>query len=86
MANLATKKGIQGSIIKIEAPLLKMTKAEIISEGKKLKAPFEKTWSCYAGKDKACGRCDSCLLRLKGFKEAGLKDPIEYESLPEWYD
>lgn len=85
MADLATKRGVQGKPIRIEAPLLYMSKSEIIKKGKKLGVPFEKTWSCYSGKDRACGRCDSCLLRLKGFKEAGLKDPIEYEKLPDWY-
>jgi len=44
-----------------------------------LNAPFEHTWSCYRSGDKACGKCDSCVLRLKGFEEAGVKDPIEYE-------
>ena len=47
--------------------------------GKKLKAPLELTWSCYQGGDKACGKCDSCLLRLKGFEDAGYKDEIVYE-------
>jgi len=85
MANLGTKKGVEGKSIDIKAPLLFMNKAGIIAEGKKLGVPFEKTWSCYIGGKKACGRCDSCLLRLKGFKEAGLTDPIEYNHLPDWY-
>ena len=85
MADLATKKGVEGKTVKIEVPLLRMSKAEIIAEGQKLGIPFEKTWSCYLGNRKACGRCDSCLLRLKGFKEVGAKDPIEYEYLPSWY-
>ncbi|RLF61761.1 MAG: 7-cyano-7-deazaguanine synthase, partial [Thermoplasmata archaeon] len=59
--------------------------SEIIKRGVELGAPLELTWSCYEGGKKACGKCDSCLLRLKGFKEAGYKDPIEYESLPDWY-
>lgn len=79
MANLANKRGVEGKPIKISAPLLHMTKSQIIKEGMKLKVPFENTWSCYVGDKKACGRCDSCLLRLKGFKEAGIKDPIEYK-------
>ena len=58
-----------------------MTKAEIVRLGKKLNAPLHLTWSCYEGGEKACGRCDSCLLRLKGFQEAGFKDGIEYEVL-----
>lgn len=85
LSNLATKKGIENKSIEIKAPLLKMSKADIIKKGLKLEANFEKTWSCYIGKKKACGRCDSCLLRLKGFKEAEIKDPIEYESFPDWY-
>ena len=86
MANLATKKGVEGKNIEIRAPLINMSKAEIIKKGFELGAPFEKTWSCYNGKEKACGRCDSCLLRLKGFKEAKLEDKIKYEVLPDWYD
>ena len=85
MADLATRRGVEGEPIKIKAPLLHMTKAEIIKEGLRFNAPFDKTWSCYLGDERACGRCDSCLLRLKGFKEAGVKDPIEYEFLPNWY-
>jgi len=78
MADLATKRGIEGKSIIIEAPLLYLTKAEIIKKGLDLQVPFKKTWSCYKGDKKACGRCDSCLLRLKGFKEAGYHDPIKY--------
>ena len=84
LANLATKKGVEGEKIEIKAPLLFMNKSEIIRRGTELGVPFEKTWSCYQGGEKACGRCDSCLLRLKGFKDAGLKDPLEYEYLPDW--
>ena len=79
LANIATKKGVEGKRIKIVAPLLKMSKAEIIKNGHALGVPFELTWSCYQGKEKACGKCESCVLRLNGFKEAGLKDPIKYE-------
>jgi len=78
MADLATKRGIEGKSIIIEAPLLYLTKAEIIKKGLDLQVPFKKTWSCYKGDKKACGRCDSCLLRLKGFKEAEYHDPIKY--------
>jgi len=81
MADLATKKGVQGKKIKIKTPLLKLSKKDIVKKGSKLRVPFEKTWSCYKGRTKACGRCDSCLLRLKGFKEANMKDPIEYQSI-----
>ena len=76
---VGTKAGVEGRPIRIEAPILRMSKAEIVKLGKTLKAPLHLTWSCYQGKEKACGRCDSCLLRLKGFKEAGHQDEIPYE-------
>ncbi|MGC8497083.1 MAG: 7-cyano-7-deazaguanine synthase QueC [Thermoplasmata archaeon] len=85
LANLATKAGVEGSKIKIEAPLLNMSKAEIIKLGTKLNVPYNLTWSCYEGKEKACGKCDSCLLRLKGFMEAGKQDPIDYVYYPDFY-
>ncbi|MEM1513586.1 MAG: 7-cyano-7-deazaguanine synthase QueC [Candidatus Thermoplasmatota archaeon] len=80
MANLATKRSIEGKEIKIETPILYLTKGEIIKKGAELGVPFEKTWSCYKGGKKACGKCPSCKIRLKGFMEAGIEDPIEYES------
>jgi 7-cyano-7-deazaguanine synthase len=80
MVNLATKKCIEGKSIEIKAPLLFLSKAEIIKKGKKLGVPFDKTWSCYLGGKLACGKCDSCLLRLKGFKEAEINDPIKYKN------
>jgi len=85
IAIVGTKKGVEGKPVEVKAPLLFLTKAEIIKKGIALGVPFEKTWSCYIGGEKACGRCDSCLLRLKGFKEAGFKDPVEYEVLPSWF-
>jgi len=85
LANIATKIGTEGKKILIKAPLLNMRKSEIIKKGLELNAPIEKTWSCYSGEKKACGKCDSCLLRLKGFKEIGKKDPIDYKFLPKWY-
>ena len=67
--------------IAIEAPFLFKRKAEIIKEGMRLKVPYEYTWSCYEGKSAPCGVCDSCIIRKKGFKEAGIKDPlVRYES------
>ena len=78
LANLATQRSVEGEKIHIKAPLLHLTKAEIIKRGMELHVPFLKTWSCYQGEDIACGRCDSCLLRLKGFKQAGGKDPLSY--------
>ncbi len=64
-----------GNGIEIVAPIEKFSKGEIIKLGMKLKVPYEKTWSCYNGKNKPCGKCDSCKLRAKGFKEAGINDP-----------
>jgi len=61
--------------IEICAPIEKYSKAQIIKLGTKLNVPYEKTWSCYNGKNKPCGKCDSCKLRAKGFKEAGIDDP-----------
>jgi len=78
MANLATKAGVEGEMINIETPLLHMTKAEIVKAGMRLEVPYHLTWSCYQGKEKACGVCDSCILRLKGFEQAGFEDPIDY--------
>lgn len=76
---LATKVGVEGKPIAIETPLISMTKAEIIREGTRLGVPYELTTSCYNGEEEACGECDSCRLRLKGFAEAGRTDPIPYK-------
>jgi 7-cyano-7-deazaguanine synthase len=65
--------------IEIVAPLIGMKKSEIIKKGISINAPLRLTWSCYKNNDKACGACDSCLRRLRAFKEAGIEDPIEYE-------
>lgn len=79
-ANLATKAGTQdGRTLSFHAPLIQMTKAQIVQEGTRLGVPWELTWSCYEGGERACGHCDSCQLRLKGFAEAGLTDPLPYE-------
>ncbi len=81
-ANLATKAAVASkNRYHIHAPLIQMTKAQIILTGKKLGVDYSLTHSCYDPDDKgrACGKCDSCRLRLKGFQQAGLKDPIEYE-------
>lgn len=75
---LATKVGVEGQPIRIETPLLYWTKAEIIRHGSALGVPYHLTTSCYNGGEEACGECDSCRLRLKGFAEAGLTDPIPY--------
>src|SRR5262245_1288886 len=80
LANFATKAGVEGGRFRVHAPLLKMTKAEIIREGTRLGVDYSQTLSCYDPDDRgrACGSCDSCLLRMKGFEEAGVKDPTTY--------
>lgn len=75
---LATKAGVTGDVMSIEVPIIHMTKAEIINTGMRLGVPYELTTSCYNGGAVACGKCDSCRLRLKGFADAGKKDPIAY--------
>jgi 7-cyano-7-deazaguanine synthase len=66
--------------LRIVTPVISLTKAEIVRRGRQLAAPFEKTWSCYQAEAAACGACESCLLRLKGFAEAGAEDPIPYRT------
>lgn len=80
LAAVATKAGVEGARLKIHAPLLQCTKAQIIRKGTELGVDFSLTHSCYdpAPEGAACGRCDSCQLRLRGFQEAGLSDPIRY--------
>jgi 7-cyano-7-deazaguanine synthase len=80
LANLATRAGVEGTRFRIHAPLLSLSKAEIIQRGISLGIDYSLTHSCYdpAADGRACGVCDSCLLRLKGFREAGLTDPISY--------
>jgi 7-cyano-7-deazaguanine synthase len=64
--------------IEIVTPLIHMTKKDIVLKGVELRAPLHLTWSCYQGEEVACGRCDSCLLRLRGFAAAGIEDPVPY--------
>ncbi|MDA8189751.1 MAG: 7-cyano-7-deazaguanine synthase, partial [Dehalococcoidales bacterium] len=78
LIDLATKKTVEGGRIELKTPLIHLTKAEIIRLGMENGAPYHLTWSCYEGGEKACGQCDSCQLRLRGFQEAGLADPIAY--------
>jgi 7-cyano-7-deazaguanine synthase len=81
MANLATKAGVEGTTkIRIKTPLIRWTKAEIIQKGIELGIDYALTHSCYdpSPQGQACGRCDSCQLRKKGFKEAGVLDPTQY--------
>jgi len=68
-----------GSSLSIRTPVIRMEKGQIVREGVRLGVPFELTWSCYREGEKACGRCDSCLLRLRGFARAGMTDPLDYE-------
>ncbi len=80
LANLATRAGVSGEMFRIRTPLLRLTKAEIIRRGVELGVDFTLTHSCYdpAPDGVACGACDSCQLRLAGFREAGIADPIRY--------
>jgi 7-cyano-7-deazaguanine synthase len=80
LANLATKAGVEGRCFQIHTPLIKFSKADIIRKAIELGVDFSLTHSCYDPTPErlACGECDSCLLRLKGFRETGLKDPIRY--------
>ena len=83
LANLATKAGVEGTMkVKIHTPLIAMTKAEIIRTGLRLGVDYRLTHSCYdpAPDGLACRRCDSCVLRLKGFAEAGATDPLPYQA------
>jgi len=80
LANLGTKTGVEGRRFQIRTPLIKLSKAEIICKAIELRVDLSLTHSCYdpSPEGVACGECDSCLLRLKGFREAGIKDPIYY--------
>lgn len=75
MANLATKAGVEGRTVKVLAPLLHMSKRDIVATAQRLGAPVALTWSCYRGGRRPCGTCESCVLRAKGFAEAGIADP-----------
>ena len=83
LAGVATRAGVQGNPPRIEAPLIYLTKAQIIRTGMALQVPYELTWSCYEGQDRPCGQCDSCLLRAKGFQEAEAADPLLAEDIQE---
>ena len=76
--NEVVKMGTKEGDIEIVTPLIAMRKSEIVRLGLELGAPFDLTWSCYSREDQACGVCDSCLLRLRAFAEAGVADPIPY--------
>lgn len=81
MANLATKKSVEGDKIEIKTPLISMTKAEIIQKGLSLGVDYSQTISCYLANSngEACGECDACVLRINGFNNANIKDPTFYQ-------
>jgi 7-cyano-7-deazaguanine synthase len=82
MANLATRAGLEGRLLRIHTPLISLSKAEIIRLGSGLGVEYALTWSCYdpTPEGTACGRCESCILRRKGFREAGVADPTRYRA------
>ncbi len=80
--NLGTKPGTN---IEIVTPIIHLRKSEIISKGLELNAPLNLTWSCYQNEDEACGVCDSCALRLRGFQQLGIEDPIPYKIRPKYF-
>lgn len=81
MANLATRAGVEGNAMKIHTPLINLTKAETVELGTKLGVDYSLTLSCYDPdtEGRSCGHCDSCLLRLRGFADVGLTDPVSYQ-------
>ena len=81
MVELGTKPETK---IKIETPIIHFSKADIVKKGLELNAPLNLTWSCYQSEDEACGVCDSCAFRLRGFKLAGVEDPIPYKVKPNY--
>jgi 7-cyano-7-deazaguanine synthase len=81
MVDLGTKPETK---IKIVTPIINLSKAEIVKKGIELDAPLHLTWSCYQSEDEACGVCDSCALRLRGFQQTGFEDPIKYKLKPKY--
>ena len=81
LANLATKAGVEGGHIRVHAPIIQLSKAQIIAEGLRLGVDYAQTVSCYQAdhQGRACGRCDSCRIRAAGFTEAGVADPTRYQ-------
>ncbi|MFA5094829.1 MAG: 7-cyano-7-deazaguanine synthase QueC [Candidatus Omnitrophota bacterium] len=76
LIRFGTKAGVEKRRMEVVAPLIDMTKAEIVKLGRRLGVPHELTWSCYSGGKRPCLKCDSCVLRAKGFRQAGIKDPL----------
>jgi 7-cyano-7-deazaguanine synthase len=87
MANLATRAGVEGRGLRVHTPLIAMTKAEIVKLGQRLGVDYGLTWSCYdpTPQGTPCGRCDACLLREKGFREAGVNDPAQIRDMGSGY-
>jgi 7-cyano-7-deazaguanine synthase len=81
MTDLGTKPDTK---IKIQTPIINFSKAQIVNKGIELDSPLHLTWSCYQNEDEACGVCDSCALRLRGFQQAGFEDPIKYKTKPDY--
>ena len=82
--NEAIRRGTrEGSGIEVKAPFIRLMKKDIVLMGKSMGVPFERSWSCYREGEVACGRCDSCALRLAAFAEAGVEDPLPYETRPD---
>lgn len=82
--NQLIKTGTKDGDIQIITPVIDLKKSEIVKKAVALSAPIERSWSCYERSDKACGVCDSCALRLRGFQQAGVNDPIEYHKRPQY--
>lgn len=81
LAKYATKRGYENDPIEVYAPIINMSKSTVVYHGVRLDAPLNQTWSCYEGRAKACGRCDSCIIRKNAFFDNNIVDPIEYEEV-----
>jgi 7-cyano-7-deazaguanine synthase len=79
--NKLIEQGTKDGDIRVVTPLIQLRKSEIVQLGVELNAPFHVTWSCYSGESEACGRCESCVLRLRAFEQAGLVDPVPYATI-----
>ena len=82
--NALIKQGTKDGDIEVITPVIALSKDQIVKKAVELKAPIESSWSCYDKEDKACGICDSCALRLRGFQKAGIEDPIAYHERPKY--
>ncbi len=76
MVSRGTRQGVEGEGIRVATPVLNMSKKDIVNEGLRLGVPFESTWSCYAGDEKPCGKCESCIFRQAAFTQLGIADPL----------